>query len=85
MAQRLKNPPVIQEMDEIARFAARLPRLLGRFRLSHFRVEARLTEWRRRRPMRSCQSSRDPRPGEGVASLVTDNIRWPMIIRAGWP
>lgn len=38
---------------EIARFAARLPRLLGRFCLSHFRVEARLPEWRRRRPMKS--------------------------------
>lgn len=70
---------------EIARFAARLPRLLGRFRLAHFRVEARLAEWRHRRPMRSGQDSWDPRPVEGVASLTMDSARPPMRALAGSP
>lgn len=70
---------------EIARFAARLPRLLGRFRLAHFRVEARLAEWRHRRPMRSGQDSWDPRPMGGVASLTMDSARPPMRALAGSP
>jgi hypothetical protein len=70
---------------EIARFTARLPRLLGRFRLSHFRVEARLTEWRRRRPMRSGWGGPNPLLTEGVASLATDSFCGPMSARAGWP
>lgn len=70
---------------EIARFPAWLPRLLGRFRLTHFRVEARLGEWRHGRPMGSSQGSRDPRPIEGVTGLTTDSARRPMSARAGWP
>lgn len=70
---------------EIARFAARLPRLLGRFRLALFRVDESLAEWRRLRPMRLGRRSQDPRSAGGVASFTTDSAPQPMSARPGWP